>query len=313
MSRRVILAKRPDLVLKLERYGLLPPCKPGGKYEGCAKKWAKEGTPPYDTPEAQALAERLPTGWEELTDLEFNQLLLQLEKKIGEKKKEKFDTPQIGSERIMRNMVKIAFIGITSVASMIETSGLGILPDEDQADKKLAMQLSFELILHLINGTNLLKIVFKEIAATLNTSSENQEMIAEILKLFAVLLAILAAAKKDRERLKALTRSFRSTIAEGVEKTERFVSEALANETISGKKAEEIGLLLSQVNIALEKDDFEGFYEAFKDALGLMEISKEMVVGDFDDIQKFAEKLRSAMTSGIKEETAAIANVSQAM
>lgn len=313
MSGHVILAMRPDLVLKLERYGLLPPCKQGGKYEGCARKWAKEGTPPYDTPEAQALAARLPIGWEELTYDEFNELLKQLKKKIGEKRKQKFDTPQFGSERMMRNMTKIAFIGITSVASMIETSGLGILPNEDEADNKRARQLSFELILHLINGTQLLKIVFKEIAATLNTSYENQEMIAEILKLLAILLAILAAAKGDQERLKALTRSFRSTISDGVDKTERFVSEGLAAETISGEKGEEISLLLQQAKIALEKDEFEGFYEAFKDSLQVIEVSKEMVVSDFSDIQEFAEKLNSAIKSGIKDETSTIANVSQAM
>ncbi len=313
MKKHVILAKRPDLVLKLERYGLLPPCKPGGKFEGCAKKWAKEGVPPYDTPEMQALAERLPTGWEEMTEAEFNELLVKLKEKIGEKRNEKYDSPQLSSEKMMRNLTKMAFIGITSVASMIETSGLGILPDEDEVDKKRAKQLSFELILHLINGTNLLKIVFKEIAATMNTSMENREMIAEILKLMAVLLAILAAAKDDRERLKALTRSFRTTISDGVEKTERFVSDGLVQEAITGEKAEEIGLLLQQAKIALGKDDFEGFYEAFKDALGVIEVSTDMIVSDFNDIQKFAKQLHTAMTSGVADETARIANVSQAM
>lgn len=313
MTKHVILAKRPDLVLKLEKYGLLPPCKSGGKYEGCAKKWAEESIPPYDTPEAQALAERLPTGWEELTEKEFNALLKQLEKAIVGKKKEKLDTPNRGSERLLRSMTKIAFIGITSVASMIETSGLGILPDEDEVDKKRAIQLSFELILHLINGTELLKIVFREIAATMNTTTENQEMIAEILKLVAVLLAILAAAKGDQERLKALTRSFEATISAGVDKIENFVSESLVKEQISGEKAEEISLLLQQAKIALEKDEFEGFYEAFKDALGVIDLTPEIIISDFEDIQTFAEKLHAAMTSGNRDETATIATVSQAM
>lgn len=313
MTKHVILAKRPDLVLKLEKYGLLPPCKSGGQYEGCAKKWADEGIPPYDKPETQALAERLPTGWEELTEKDFNTLLKQLETAIEKKKKERLHKPNQGSQHLLRSMTKIAFIGITSVASMIETSGLGILPDDDEVDKKRAMQLSFELILHLINGTELLKIVFREIAATMNTTSENQEMIAEILKLIAILLAILAAAKGDQERLKALTRSFGVNIGTGIDKVENFVSESLVKEQISGEKAEEISLLLQQAKIALAKDEFEGFYEAFKDALGVVDLTTEIVISDFEDIQTFAEKLHTAMTSGNRDETATIATVSQAM
>lgn len=313
MTKHVILAKRPDLVLKLEKYGILPPCKSGGKYEGCAKKWAQEGLPPYDTPEMQALAERLPTGWEELTEKEFNDLLKKLETAIINKKMEKLDTPNRGSEKLLRSLTKIAFIGITSVASMIETSGLGILPDEDEVDKKRAMQLSFELILHLVNGTDLLTIVFREIAATMNTTTDNQKMIAEILKLMAILLAILAAAKGDQERLKALTRSFEATIRKGLEKVEGFVSESLTKQQISGEKAEEVALLLQQAKMALEKDEFEGFYEAFKDALLVIDLTPEMIISDFNDIQVFAEKLHTAMTSGNRDETASIATVSQAM
>ena len=313
MTKHVILAKRPDLVLKLERYGLITTYESGGKYKGYAKKWAEEGIPPYDTAETQALAERLPTGWEALTEKEFDELLEKLNLAIEEKKKERLDTPNRGSERLLRSMTKIAFIGIASVASMIETSGLGILPDEDEVDKKRAIQLSFELILHLINGTDLLKIVFKEIAATMNTTMENQEMIAEILKLMAIMLAILAAAKGDQERLKALIKSFKTSIKEGIEKTELFVSDSLVNELISGEKAEEIALLLQQAKIALEKDEFEGFYEAFKDALGVIDLTPEIMISDFNEIQIFAEKLHAAMTSGSHDETATIATVSQAM
>jgi hypothetical protein len=313
MDKQVVLAKRPDLVLKLEKYGLLPPCKPGGKYNGCAKKWAKESTPPYDTPEAQALAERLPTGWEELPTKEFDQLLNALQAAIEEKRKERLDTPNRGAERMLRNMAKIAFIGITAAASLIEVSGLGILPDEDENDKKQAAKLSFELVLHLICGTNVLKQIFMEIARTTNTTNENQEMIAEILKLMAVLLAILAASQGKQGRLKELMSSFKGEISKGIKKTERFVSEGLLNETLSGEKAEETSLLLQQAKIALEKEDFEGFYETYKEALGLLNVTTEMMIGDLGEVQVFARKLQTALTSGVADETATIATVSQAM
>lgn len=313
MEKHIILAKRPDLVLKLEKYHLLPSCKKGGKYEGCAKQWAKEKIAPYDTPETQSLAERLPTGWEELTEIEFDTLLDKLKVAIENKRKERLDTPNRGSEKMIKNLVKVAFMGLSTVATLIEKSGMGVLPDDDPYEKKQARQLSFELVLHLINGTDILKQIFREIARTTNTTDKSQVMIAEILKLLAILIVILAAAKEDKDRLKALMSSFNTTLTEGLEKVEKFITEGILEETISGETADGLSLFLQQAKIALDHDEFDGFYEAYKEALGLINLTPEMLIGDLHEIEQFAKKLQTSMTTGMDAETAKIATLSQAM
>ena len=80
MAKTVILAKRPDLVIKLEKYGIELPKKEGGEFQGIAKKWAKEKKPPYDKAVYQALAERLPTGWEEISHEEMDELIIKMQK-----------------------------------------------------------------------------------------------------------------------------------------------------------------------------------------------------------------------------------------
>ncbi len=313
MGKHILLAKRPDLVLKLEKYHLLPPCKKGGKYKGCAKQWAKEKVAPYDTPETQSLAERLPTGWEELTAEEFEALLIKLRETIENKRKEKLDTPNRGSEQMLKNLTKIALAGLTTVATLLEKSGIGVLPDDDPYEKQQTRRLTFEMVLHLVNGTDIFKQIFREIARTTNANDDSQEMIAEILKLLAVLVMILAAAKEDKDRLKALMHSFKIPLSEGIEKMETFVTEKNLKETFSGETADSLSLFLQQAKLALDNDEFEGFYEAYKDALGLINITPEMLTQDLHSIEHLAKSLQDSMTTGMDAETAKIATVSQAM
>jgi hypothetical protein len=75
---RIILGKRPDLMLKLVNYGVLPPMVTGGPYDGYAKRAAAQGAFPYDNPAYAVLAESLPSGWEELSIQELDQVIDQL-------------------------------------------------------------------------------------------------------------------------------------------------------------------------------------------------------------------------------------------
>lgn len=82
---RVILGKRPDLMLKLVNYGVLPSVVTEGaqddykgRYYGYAKRAADGHTMPYDNPAHAALAETLPSGWEELPIHDFDRIINQL-------------------------------------------------------------------------------------------------------------------------------------------------------------------------------------------------------------------------------------------
>lgn len=313
MDKTVILAKRPDLVLTLEKYDLIPQGKKGGIYEGCAKKWAEEGTPPYDNPEYQALAERLPIGWEELTHEEMDELLAKLQETITEKKNAKLDTPNKGSEKMLKNLTQVAFLGISTVASLLVENGVGIFPDKNEKEKKIAQEFSFELVLHLINGTDFLTRIFRTIAETTDTSKENQEFIAEILKMVAFFLAIVAASNGNEDKLKQLFMSFKPTFSKGINQTEEFVSEKLIEEAISGEKAERIALYLQQARIALDREEFDGFYEAFTGALGAINLTPDHFIDDVKEIRIFAKKLHRMINASIDDETNQITAISQAM
>jgi hypothetical protein len=313
MGKTIILAKRPDLVLKLEKYNLIPQGKKGGIYEGSAKRWAKEGTPPYDKAEYRALAERLPTGWEELTREEMNELLAKLQDAIGKKKKAKLDLPNKGSEKMLKTMAEVAFLGISTAATLLVETGIGILPDRSEKEKSIAKEFSFDLVLHLINGTDFLTKVFRTLAATMNTSSENQELIAEILKVTAFFLAIAAASNGNEDKMKKLVQSFRPVLLNGVATLEQFASKRLNEEAIRGDKAEKSAMRLQQARIALEREDFDGFYEAFTGALGMLNITPDDFLDDVKEIYIFGKKLRQLIVAGLNDESNQITQMSQAM
>jgi len=137
MAKRVLLAERPDLVLKLEKYGVHLPRKAGGVYEGCAKQWSKERKPPYDRAQYQALAERLPVGWEELTTEEMDQLLERLRTAISEKQKEKLYTAAKSEEEFFKKVVTIALLALTVGIALVKEEGFGGIAEIEESEKKL--------------------------------------------------------------------------------------------------------------------------------------------------------------------------------
>jgi len=74
-GERIILGRHPELMLKLEKYGVIPPDVGGGPYDGFARRQAAQGAPPYDKREYIDMAKRLPVGWEELSVQEMDKVL----------------------------------------------------------------------------------------------------------------------------------------------------------------------------------------------------------------------------------------------
>lgn len=313
MEKLVLLAARPDLVLKLEKYGVLPPCKSGGVYEGCAKKWAKEKVAPYDTPQYQAMAERLPAGWEELTEVEVNQLLAKLQEKIAVKRKEKLDARDFGSEEMFRKLIKISLLGIGVATALVEEGGLGNLPEIDEGDKKRAHQFSVEMILHLLNGSNLFYELFREGAKLIKTDVQQQETIADILKTAAMLVIIFTAAGGHEDRRNALLLSVQVAVQEGLDKAERLANEAWIDKAVAGRIAKGTVLYLQQARIAMAKQDFDGLQMALEELLGLHQLTHDKLVKDLKQMYKLAGQLRRAFTVGMDDETNKITAFSQLM
>lgn len=313
MAKGILLAKRPDVVLLLEKYALIPGGDKNGKFAGCAKQWARDGKPPYDTPEHQALAERLPVGWEELSLQDFDALMQQLQRAMQEKKKGKLDTPDIGGQRMLNNLLQIALLTILSGASFVSRRGLGLLPDTDEAEKKKAKMLEPELALHLINATNLFGSFFHTLTRTIRTTRANQETIARLLRLVSVLLILLMEAKDDEERLKHLVENFRYFLVEEMRFAETVAVERIAVGAAHGEKAERVSLYVRQARVALEQRDFEGFSEAVAGTLDALRVNKDKLLHDLRSIDALADMLQKALTVGMEDETNKITAISRAM
>lgn len=313
MGKTVILAQRPDIVVKLEKYGLVPKGHKGGKFEGCAKKWASEQTPPYDKPEYRALAERLPTGWEELTVEEVAQLRVDLAVAVEKKKIASLGIPNKGSEKLVRNLTKTIYVGVATASALLKESGIGITPDRDEKAAAEAQEFSFELILHLLTGSEMLKTVFKTISRTVSASVETQEFIAEVLYLIGLVMILQTGSQGNEKKLKALFLSFKPALNKGIEQVQRFIGDCLNKGAIEGDVAERLSLYLHEAHLGLEREDVNSFYEAFTDAMKLTGVEPERLAGDLKNLQGYAELLKSVLTTGMDEETKKISTVSQVM
>lgn len=313
MGYTVLLAARPDLVLKLEKYGVILPCKRGGAYEGCAKKWAKERVSPYDNPEYQALAERLPVGWEELTLEDMEQLLLKLQEAIAAKRNEKLDAFDRGGEQMFRKVVKIALLGVGVAAALVEEGGFGNLPEIDEGDKKRARKFSVELALSFLKGSNLFYNLFREGAKLVKTDVQQQENIASILKGAAMVSVIFSVAAGNEDWRNELLLGNKDVVQDGLNKAERLANEAWIDEAVSSDIAKGTILYLQQAKIAMEKQDFDGLQMALEGMLGLHHITHDQLARDLKEVKKLAGQLRRAFTTGMKDETNQLTAISKVM
>lgn len=313
MNKKIILAKAPELVLKLEKYGLLPELKKQGSCLGCAKKWAKEKIPPYDDPEFQALAERLPIGWEELTENEMQQLLFALNQKIEEKKKAELDIPNKGCEKILGNLTHLFFLALSTLTTIFLEKGVGILPGGDEQEEQKAKELSFELMLHFLGGTKFLKRFFRSVAEMTNTSRENQELIGDVLTAIALLIVIETASKGDENKRNSYFLNFRHFFNKEIEKIEKFISEKIMEGSISGDSAEKGAFSLKQLHMAVEKGDYAGFQEALSNILSSISVPIEPFLRDIKEIQKFANSMQNMIQTLKEDQSNQKTVVSQAM
>src|SRR5690606_21751031 len=158
-----------------------------------------EKTPPYDDPQYQALAARLPTGWEELNSAEMEQLLQQLKDAIRSRKTMKLDLPNKGSEKMLKNLTKLAMTCFACAATVLDEAGTGILPDTDEGEKKRAHHFGVELILLLTFESGLLRTLLRGIVQTTGTNKNNETLMSEALTLLAQALILKAVAGNNEE------------------------------------------------------------------------------------------------------------------
>lgn len=313
MERRIVLAKRPDLAIQLEKYDLLPNYNRESPYRGCAKRWARDRIPPYDQPEYQALAERLPVGWEELNESELEEVLLKLREKIDQQKRVETAVPNKGGENALRNLVHTAFLAITSASILLKEKGWEPLSNDDQKAVKDALEFSFELSLRLFERAGILDRIFKFIASAANLTGEDRALVQQVLKTSALFLVVFSASGGEREKLKFYFSNILPLVYNGIVEVDRMVSRRLNEGKIRGELADTTALFLRSATHALEKADFDGFYAGFETLLKQIGVDLEKLSRETQELQKFADMVYDRINTGLEEQSVQKAMISQAM
>jgi hypothetical protein len=72
-------------------------------------------------------------------------------------------------------------------------------------------------------------------------------------------------------------------------------------------------MFLQQARIALEKEDFDGFYEAFTGSIEILQIAPDDFIDDVKEIRVYAKKLHSAIQSSLNDNSNQVTAMSQSM
>jgi len=152
-----------------------------------------------------------------------------------------------------------------------------------------------------------------EAAKLLPTSTERQEVAAELLKTGMMTAILFVASAEDLERRNRLFRNFKPMILEGIEQAEQFVHELILDGVISSANGRGAALYLQQGRMALSKEDFDGMQEAFESLFGLFHATYGQLIGDIAQLQELARQLRAAFTTGMNDKTNQMTAISRLM
>lgn len=306
------LGKRPDLMLLLERYEIIPKGDPEGPFAGCSKKWSEEKEPPYDQAVYQAMADRLPEGWEDITREEMDRLIDELKERVEKKRQEPLSRENLGNRFLLDKFLIVALLGIFTTAAVIEKSKFAWIPNKEEGDLKAAERFAYTLLLQLATESNVVQEILRTIGASTGLNAALQEVLMEGMELFGILVAVKIASMKEMNYGITLIDQFQEEILRGIVKAQQILLEAQQKEMLAGSIPNGVALFLQQGKMALEKGDFEGFYQTYQGALGILGITDEQFSQDLESIREFAERLVYACTEGRDDLTNTMTGISQA-
>lgn len=290
-TERINLGKRPDLMLRLEKFGILPKGNPNGEFARCSKEWTAQKIPPYDQSIYQAMAARLPEGWEDISIDELDELLETLKKKIELKKEEPLTNQDQANQKVLTGLCTVALIGIMAGSQLIAHYGVGELPKMDERDLELTLEDSYDMILQLVIHSKLLDEIFIAIAHTSGAPERVQQTLPFVLKLSAILMMIKLVTIRNPDRFLFLVEELQQEISDGLQKVERFVDEMIHTKKFSGENAEKVALFLQRGKMALDKEDFIGFSQTLDEGLAQIGISEETLTKDLKKIEAYVAML----------------------
>ncbi len=226
----------------------------------------------------------------ECTKNDINDLIKKVDACIEKKRKGRLGVPNYGSRMLFSNVaIKAIFTAVASALVLLE-HGLGNFPGKEENEKMRAKKFSFDVAMHMLISTDLLSIVFNEVAKTTDTNEKNQKIIAETLKLTALLLMIQTISKDDGR----LIEDFSGYIDKSLNILGSFLNEM---QHVPKGNADKITLDIQKGKIALEKGDINTFLNACKETLALLNISPDLLEKGLKDMTNMTRILEDAMTA----------------
>ncbi|CUI17679.1 conserved hypothetical protein [Candidatus Protochlamydia naegleriophila] len=120
-GQRIILGRRPDLMLRLLQQGIIPSSAGGGPFDGMAAKAIAERLKPYDNPLFAPLAQTIPSGWEELSGAEMDGVIDQVQASIdADLRHVPFLQPVIFTPLITLTMAGLSFPTVFEQPSLLQ-------------------------------------------------------------------------------------------------------------------------------------------------------------------------------------------------
>lgn len=217
----------------------------------------------------------------------------------------------VGNQLLINTLTILSFIGAISSGSLLANHGIGRLPNKemDLVDEHNHLLFAFELTMLLASSSQLIFNTYHSAAAASGATEKNQGAIAAMLATTALFLTILSGAQGNQTTLERLTMELKGPLAQGIGQTQEFLSQALATGLLSGETASSLSVYLQQALLALNEENFNGFYDCYVNVLHLLNLTPEQVQKDIKQIGNFAEKVLSAFYLQQNDPTTAITGI----
>lgn len=205
---------------------------------------------------------------------------------------------------LLNKTVTLIFLSSIAFATLINDVGIGPFPSRDPAEVEAARAFSTELAFSVAINSGLVSSTISALVATFGLAYMQEQYMEESMKLLALTSMILATAPNgDPQNAIALFDSFQGSISKSLHSLSDLISEGIINHTLTGAESTRLGIFLGQAQIALEEGNLNDFIAALLAPLSLAGTSEEQWMNDIGAIKNDIQKMNSALTNGINDQT----------
>lgn len=187
-----------------------------------------------------------------------------------------------GSRRLLALFLQLVFAIVMIVPVMV-------IENEDDL-------LSFDLMLQMLLTAKVFETIGQKVVEACG-ATQNQKEASELITLLSLLLTIYSVSRIKRSMIEGFIESVSTYLKGLLENTSSFVNEMIREGNVENPLAKDANVAIQQGLLALEKSEYETFFEVIRGLIAKLELEETDLEGYDARLKTFARLMKKVFAS----------------